>query len=66
MLHETVCAEGNKIPHGLIASRDTDEQDCTPKYQQDKGGTDKHSTAGSDVFLYLLFFFLRLRGAEGG
>lgn len=28
--------EGNKISHGLIISHDTDEQDFTPNYQEDK------------------------------
>lgn len=47
--------EGNKISHGLIISHDTDEQDFTPKYQEDKAAQTQqngtYSTASNDVSL---------------
>lgn len=47
--------EGNKISHGRIISHDTDEQDFTPKYQEDEASQMQQnwtfSAALNDVFL---------------
>lgn len=51
--------EGNKISHGLIISHDTDEQDFTPNYQEDKAAHMQQnwtfSPALNDVFLAWCF-----------
>lgn len=51
--------EGNKITHGLIISHDTDEQDFTPKYQEDKAAQMQQNgtstTALNDVSLCGVF-----------
>lgn len=44
--------EGNKISHGLIISHDTDGQDFTPNYREDKVETRQNwtfSTALNDM-----------------
>lgn len=44
--------EGNTISHGLIISHDTDEQDFTPNYQEDKAQIQQNwtfSTSLNDV-----------------